>query len=285
MAPPGKLDVASVAPQLHKSQQDTKVQYRNLGRSGLRVSVPILGTASFGKKEWQPWLEDDEEKIMELLHGAYIRGLNTWDTANVYSGGWNEQLIGMAIKKFEIPRNKLIILTKISALVPEELAANEHLIPWMKDTKDYVNQGGLSRAAIFNSVEASLARLDTPYIDVLQIHRYDPNVEPEETMKALHDLVQAGKVRYLGASSMWTYQFQKLQFVAEKHNWTKFISMQNQYSLCVSTFPLNLLLWEANSISEVPRRGARDDQVLQGNRCRHYPMVTTIPRPAGSSRG
>lgn len=91
---------------------------------------------------------------------------------------------------------------------------------------------GLSRASIFNQVEASLARLDTDYIDVLQIHRYDPFTPPEETMKALHDLVQAGKVRYLGASSMWTYQFANLQHIAEKNGWTKFISMQNYYNLC-----------------------------------------------------
>lgn len=99
--------------------------------------------------------------------------------------------------------------------------------PEMKGTKDYVNQGGLSRQAIFNAVDASLNRLDTDYIDLLQIHRYDPTVQPEETMEALHDLVKSGKVRYIGASSMWTYQFAKLQYAAEKHGWTKFVSMQN----------------------------------------------------------
>jgi aryl-alcohol dehydrogenase-like predicted oxidoreductase len=91
---------------------------------------------------------------------------------------------------------------------------------------------GLSRGAIFNAVDASLKRLGTDYIDLLQIHRYDPSVPPEETMKALHDLVQAGKVRYIGASSMWTYQFARMQFIAEKNNWTKFVSMQNWYNLC-----------------------------------------------------
>lgn len=98
-------------------------------------------------------------------------------------------------------------------------------------SKDYVNQYGLSRAAIFNQVEASLKRLDTPYLDLLQIHRFDPETPLEETMKALHDLVQSGKVRYIGASSMWATQFARLQFVAEKNGWTKFISMQNQYNL------------------------------------------------------
>jgi len=98
-------------------------------------------------------------------------------------------------------------------------------------SKDYVNHYGLSRTAIFNQVDASLARLDTPYLDLLQIHRFDPKTPLEETMKALHDLVQSGKVRYIGASSMWATQFARLQFVAEKNGWTKFVSMQNQYNL------------------------------------------------------
>jgi aryl-alcohol dehydrogenase-like predicted oxidoreductase len=104
-----------------------------------------------------------------------------------------------------------------------------------------VNQGGLSRAAIFNAVNASLARLQTDYIDLLQIHRFDATVPVAETMKALHDLVQSGKVRYIGASSMWTFQFQTMQNVAEKHGWTKFVSMQNHYSLCVSPSHMSAL--------------------------------------------
>src|SRR4051812_40486626 len=103
--------------------------------------------------------------------------------------------------------------------------------PQIAVSKDYVNNFGLSRTAIFNAVEASLRRLDTPYIDLLQIHRFDPNTPIEETMEALHDLVRSGKVRYIGASSMWATQFAQMQFAAEKHGWTKFISMQNQYSL------------------------------------------------------
>lgn len=103
--------------------------------------------------------------------------------------------------------------------------------PWIKDTQEYVNQAGLSRAAIFNAVNASLERLETSYIDLLQIHRYDPDTPPEETMKALHDLVQSGKVRYIGASSMRAWQFAELNHIAEKNGWTKFISMQSEYSL------------------------------------------------------
>lgn len=106
--------------------------------------------------------------------------------------------------------------------------------PQMKEAKDYVNQGGLSRAAIFNAVNASLKRLQMDYIDLLQIHRFDYSTTIEETMEALNDVVKSGKVRYIGASSMWTYQLAQMQACAEKHGWTKFVSMQNQYSL-VST--------------------------------------------------
>jgi len=187
---------------------------------------------SFGSKEWQPWVEDDEEKVFELLKAAYDTGLNTWDTANVYSAGVSETLIGKALKKHNIPRNKIIILTKCFGVVGEEPAANHIRFPQIKTSKDYVNQGGLSRAAIFNAVDASLKRLQLEYIDLLQIHRFDTTVPVEETMRALHDLVQSGKVRYIGASSMWATQFQNMQNVAKQNGWTPFVSMQNHYSLC-----------------------------------------------------
>ena len=152
--------------------------------------------------------------------------------ANVYSNGASEILIGKAIKKYDIPRQKILILTKCFGQVGEtpDLRAINYKKE-MPQLKDYTNQGGLSRAAIFNAVNASLKRLDLDYIDLLQIHRFDDTTPPEETMEALHDLVRSGKVRYLGASSMWAVQFAQLQFVAEKHGWTKFISMQNHYSL------------------------------------------------------
>lgn len=125
-----------------------------------------------------------------------------------------------------------MLLTKCYGYVGETPAISTMRFTQARDTRDYVNQGGLSRAAIFNAVDASLQRLQTSYIDVLQIHRFDPTVPVEETMEALHDLVRSGKVRYIGASSMWAYQFAKMQFVAEKRGWTKFVSMQNHYSLC-----------------------------------------------------
>jgi aryl-alcohol dehydrogenase-like predicted oxidoreductase len=159
--------------------------------------------------------------VNKLLKGAYDRGLNTWDTANVYSNGVSEEMIGNAIKKYDLPRHKLVILTKCFGTVGETPAVSHIRFPQMKQTKDYINQGGLSRQAIFNAVNASLKRLQLDYIDLLQIHRYDATVPVEETMKALHDLVEQGKVRYIGASSMWAYQFQKMQVAAEKNGWTK----------------------------------------------------------------
>jgi aryl-alcohol dehydrogenase-like predicted oxidoreductase len=228
---------AQVPEALQKSLDATKVEYRQLGKCGLRVSVPILGAMSIGHKDWQPWIEDDESKVFALLKEAYDVGLNTWDTANVYSNGVSEQLIGKALKHLEIPRHKIVILTKCFGTVGEEPGISHIRFPQLKNTKDYINQGGLSRAAIFNAVDASLKRLQIEYIDLLQIHRFDTTVPVEETMKALHDLVQSGKVRYIGASSMWTFQFAALQTAAEKNGWTKFVSMQNHYSLCVSPPP------------------------------------------------
>jgi len=218
---------------LQEAVDSTKVSYTRLGKSGLKVSVPILGAMSFGHKDWADWVVDDENQVEKLLQGAWDRGLNTWDTANVYSNGVSEEMIGRFIKKNNIPRHKLVLLTKCFGLVGEEPHVR-HII-WgdeMRRTKDYVNQGGLSRAAIFNAVEASLKRLQTDYIDLLQIHRFDRTVPIEETMQALNDLVRSGKVRYIGASSMWAYQFAQMQFCAEKNGWAKFVSMQNQYSLC-----------------------------------------------------
>lgn len=220
---------------LKRSMQATKAEYRRLGRSGLRISNPILGGLQIGDSRWLPWVLD-EDKALPLLKAAYDRGINTWDTANIYSNGQSERIMGKAIKQYRIPRRKVVIMTKCYRVVCDsekydpgsgvamlgELAAK---------SADYVNQWGLSRSAIFNAVEASLERLNTTYIDLLQIHRFDDTVEPRETMEALHDLIKSGKVRYLGASSMWTFQLASLQHAAEKENLTKFVSMQNHYNL------------------------------------------------------
>ena len=154
------------------------------------------------------------------------------DTANVYSNGVSEEIIGKAIKKFNLPRNKLVILSKCYGYVGETPGVRGIMYGQkIAESKDYVNRGGLSRNAIFEAVNASLKRLDMEYMDLLQIHRFDPYTPIEETMEALHDLVKSGKVHYIGASSMWAYQFAMLQHCAEKNGWTKFISMQNHYNL------------------------------------------------------
>ncbi|OCK84051.1 aldo-keto reductase-like protein [Lepidopterella palustris CBS 459.81] len=210
---------------------ESKAEYKQLGKSGLRVSVPILGAMSIGDKRWQPWVLE-EEAALPILKAAYDRGINTWDTANTYSNGESERIIGKAIKKYNIPREKLVIMTKCFVYVGEtpdfRTIMYREQVPKLKD---YVNQGGLSRAAIFNAVNKSLERLGTDYIDLLQIHRFDNQTPIEETMEALHDLVKMGKARYIGASSMWATQFAMMQFVAEKNGWTKFVSMQNHYNL------------------------------------------------------
>ncbi|KAF6832752.1 aldo/keto reductase [Colletotrichum plurivorum] len=216
---------------LKESLDNTKVEYRQLGKSGLRVSVPIFGCMSFGDPRTIPWALGEDDAL-PLLKAAYDRGLNTWDTANVYSNGASEVTIGKALKKYNIPREKVVILTKCFFAVGEEPEARQFVFrDEFNTSKDYQNQFGLSRGAIFNQVEASLRRLDTSYIDLLQIHRFDPQTPIAETMKALHDLVESGKVRYIGASSMWGTQFARMQFVAEKNGWTKFVSMQNHYNL------------------------------------------------------
>ena len=208
------------------------VEYRRLGNSGLRVSVPILGAMSYGSSKWAPWVLD-QDKSIELLKAAWNYGITTIDTANLYSNGESERVIGRFLKEYDIPRHRVVILTKCFWVTHEDVS----FVPYpfgkedVTNARDYVNNAGLSRTAIFNQVEASLKRLDTSYIDLLQIHRFDPNTPIEETMRALHDLVTSGKVRYIGASSMRAWQFAEMNAVAERNGWTKFVSMQSEYSL------------------------------------------------------
>lgn len=219
------------------SAQSTRpqVEYRRLGNSGLRVSVPIFGAMSLGSSKWGGRAESswvlDEDKAVELLKAAWDRGITTFDTANMYSNGESERVIGRFLKKYDIPRNRVVILTKCFFSVHDNIEELTPMQPQLRDHRDYVNNCGLSRTAIFNQVEASLKRLDTPYIDLLQIHRLDPNTPIEETMRALHDLVATGKVRYIGSSAMRAWQFSDMNAVAERNGWTKFVSMQNEYSL------------------------------------------------------
>jgi len=206
------------------------VKYVRLGKSGLRVSVPIVGCMSFGSSDWQGWVIN-EDKALPLLKAAWDRGVTTFDTANVYSNGESEKILAKFMNMYNIPREKVLILSKCHFLVGDHPGLFTGKRPELKHTRDYVNQSGLSRAAIFNAVEKSLERLETTYIDLYQIHRYDPDTPAEETMCALNDLVRSGKVRYIGASSMFAWQFAEYNNVAEKNGWTQFVSMQNHYHL------------------------------------------------------
>ncbi|KAG5634184.1 hypothetical protein H0H81_003022 [Sphagnurus paluster] len=223
-----------------------KVEYRQLGKSGLRVSVPIVRSMI---STWRSladevlyhlarsnglWIRQvdwvlDEEKGTEILQAAWDMGINTIDTANMYSNGESERILSDA--QNQIPRERIIVATKCYWLVAQDMSINTFFQPELLNERGYVNQSGLSRAAIFNAVDASLGRLQLTYIDLLQIHRFDPATPVEETVGALHDLVTSGKVRYIGASSMRTWQFALMNEVAEKRGWTKFVSMQSEYSL------------------------------------------------------
>ncbi|KXN91891.1 Versiconal hemiacetal acetate reductase [Leucoagaricus sp. SymC.cos] len=198
--------------------------YVRLGSSGLKVSKIILGCMSYGTPEWQDWVLDEEESIKHIK-AAYDAGINTFDTANVYSNGQSEKILGKAIKQLNLPREEIVILTKVFFLVGHELNVKGGSIK-NPDQEGYVNQHGTSRKHIFDSVKKSLERLGVDYIDVLQCHRFDPDTPIEETMHALHDVVKAGWVRYVGMSSCHAWQY-----YAINNKLTPFISMQNHYNL------------------------------------------------------
>ncbi|KAI4524595.1 Aldo/keto reductase [Schizophyllum commune Loenen D] len=239
----------------------SSVKYVQLGRSGLRISVPIVGAMSYGNPKWGATDESTqwvlgEEDALPILKAAWDRGINTIDTSNSYSNGDSERIVAKFIEKYQIPREEIIIATKCWGVVGKgaerDLLTSAHF-PAFDQRREYVNQSGLSRAAIFNAVEGSLARLNTSYIDLYQIHRYDFTTPPEETMKALHDLVESGKVRYIGASSMRAWQFALLNEVAEKHGWTKFVSMQDEYSLLYREEEREMLAYcKYNGIGVIP---------------------------------
>ncbi|KAI2486926.1 aldo-keto reductase [Pyrenophora tritici-repentis] len=207
---------------------EKKMEYVNLGRSGLKVSKVILGAMSYGSSKWQPWVLEEAESL-PLLEHAYKCGINTWDTADIYSHGLSEKIVGKALKQYNIPRNKVVILSKCYFGVVEDDVSVQIAGVSVNDG-DMVNSVGLSRKHIFDAVEKSVERLGT-YIDVLQIHRLDRGTPREEIMKALNDVIEKGWVRYIGASSMAAWEFQTLQNIAEKNGWHKFISMQNYYNL------------------------------------------------------
>jgi 1-deoxyxylulose-5-phosphate synthase len=190
------------------------MEYTQLGRSGLKVSRIALGCMSFGdtSRGFSEWALDDDA-AEPIFRQAVELGITFWDTANVYSFGSSEEIVGRAIDRYS-RREDVVLATKVHFPM-----------------HDGPGGSGLSRKAIMEQIDASLTRLGTDYVDLYQIHRFDPGTPVEETMEALHDVVKAGKARYLGASSMWAWQFAKLQHAADLHGWTRFVSMQNQYSL------------------------------------------------------
>ncbi|KAL1959332.1 hypothetical protein VTO42DRAFT_2519 [Malbranchea cinnamomea] len=213
------------------AQEDNQMEYVRLGKSGLKISKILLGMMSYGTSKWQDWVLD-EDQALPLIEHAYKRGINTWDTADVYSHGFSERIIGKALKKYNIPRSNVVILTKCYFGVDDSPSSAQPPIVAVStnDGSTWVNRVGLSRKHILDAVDASVARLGT-YIDVLQIHRLDRNVPREEIMKALNDVVESGKVRYIGASSMAAWEFQTLQNIAARNGWHQFISMQGFYNL------------------------------------------------------
>ena len=191
------------------------MEYTRLGSTGLKVSRLALGCMSYGDPTTpnaHPWALT-EDLARPFFQQAVELGVTFWDTANVYQLGTSEEVVGRAITRYA-RREDIVLATKVRG--------------WMHDGP---GGEGLSRKAILEQVDASLARLGTDYIDLYQIHRFDPDTRVEETMEVLHDVIKAGKVRYIGASSMYAWQFAKLQHAADLGGWTRFVSMQNQYNL------------------------------------------------------
>jgi len=188
------------------------MNYVNLGTTGLRVSRVCLGMMSFGNDSDRPWVLDEAD-TEPIVKAAVEGGVTFFDTADTYSGGASEVATGRLLPKF-LSREEMVVATKVfMPMTPGE------------------NGGGLSRKHIMSAIDASLARLDMEYVDLYQIHRWDPRTPIEETMEALHDVVRVGKARYIGASSMFSWQFAKAQHVADLNHWTRFVSMQPHYNL------------------------------------------------------
>jgi aryl-alcohol dehydrogenase-like predicted oxidoreductase len=191
------------------------MDYINLGKSGLKVSRLCLGCMTYGDPAWRAWVLP-QEQALPFLGKALDAGITFYDTANVYSLGKSEEILGNWLKSLgSARRDQLVIATKVHGQM----------------RKDDPNGRGLSRKHILEQIDASLQRLQTDYIDLYQIHRHDPHTPIEETLETLNDVVRAGKARYLGASSMYAWQFAKHLHTQEMHGWTKFVSMQNHHNL------------------------------------------------------
>jgi aryl-alcohol dehydrogenase-like predicted oxidoreductase len=189
------------------------MQYVNLGKTGMKVSRLCLGMMSYGSKQWRSWVLEQEES-KPFVKRALEAGINFFDTADVYSTGESERITGNLLKELGVKRDNVVVATKVNGQMSED-----------------INDKGLSRKHILDSIDKSLKRLQMDYVDLYQIHRWDYEVPIGETMEALNDVVRAGKARYIGASSMFAWQFAKSLHTSEKHGWAKFISMQNHYNL------------------------------------------------------
>jgi aryl-alcohol dehydrogenase (NADP+) len=189
------------------------MDYVNLGSTGLKVSRICLGTMTYGSKKWREWVLEEEES-RPFIQRALEAGINFFDTADMYSVGVSEEILGRALKDFAPARDRVIVATKVFNAMGED-----------------PNQRGLSRKHIHHAVDDSLRRLQTDYIDLYQIHRFDPGTPMEETLEALNDLVRAGKVLYLGASSMFAWQFAQMLAISDANGWSRFVTMQNHYNL------------------------------------------------------
>jgi len=189
------------------------MKYVRLGKTGLKVSRICLGTMSYGTPKWRSWVLD-EAASLPFIQKALELGINFFDSADIYSLGESERVLGNSLKKLGVARDKVVIATKVHGAMGDD-----------------PNQRGLSRKHIKHAVDDSLRRLQTDYIDLYQIHRFDPYTPIEETLEALHDLVKAGKVLYLGASSMYAFQLAKMLYTADKYGYSRFVSMQNHYNL------------------------------------------------------
>jgi aryl-alcohol dehydrogenase-like predicted oxidoreductase len=188
------------------------MDYVRLGASGLKVSRLCLGTMTYGTPAWRPWVLD-EQTSRPFIKRAVEHGINFFDTANMYSLGLSEEVVGRALKEYA-RRDEVVLATKVFYPVEE-----------------HPNGGGLSRKHILSAIDASLTRLGMDYVDLYQIHRFDEQTPIEETLEALSDVVRAGKARYIGASSMAAYQFVKMIYTQRQHGWVQFVSMQNHYNL------------------------------------------------------
>lgn len=188
------------------------MNYVTLGKTGLKISRLCLGMMSYGSPAWRDWVLSAEDAL-PFVERALEMGINFFDTANVYSLGVSEEITGRTLRALT-QRDEIVVATKVHGKMREG-----------------PNGRGLSRKHILNAIDDSLRRLGMDYVDLYQIHRWDQETPIEETMEALHDIVRAGKARYIGASSMYAWQFAKAQYVAEKNGWTKFVSMQNHYNL------------------------------------------------------